>query len=171
MSDDEAEDEALRPPKAPLRHIARDPLPWRAPDDNTTECGRDVTDVASYFTRGEALELVKKHGQQRAAFLLCMTCVDRTNTYHWRGTDNGAYHGQTTWADEPMERLNHEHGRRRLQLETELRAMAELVAAHPEEFAALLAGTIVPIGELQRQSRIAKAAERSRRRGPQGGNL
>lgn len=62
---------------APLKHIRRHPLPWR--DSGLSECGRAATSFAPeiLLTAEDADALIKKHGPKRAAFLLCMTCLDR----------------------------------------------------------------------------------------------
>ena len=137
---------------APLSHIARSVLPWRDPADNDTECGKAVSEFAKVITWDEAVALIKKHGRQRAAFLLCMTCAETTHRY---GYDQPT--GQVTFDGAPTERLSREFGKRREQTDRELRAMGELVVRYRGEFDDLLSGLVVPIAELRR----AKKAERS----------
>ena len=132
----------------PLAHIARSPLPWREPTDNDTECGKSVADFARVISWDEALAIVRKHGQQRAAFVMCITCWQTTHRHGFRSPS-----GQATFEDEPTERLSREFGKRREQTDRELRAMAELVSRHREEFDDLLSGVVVPIAELRRSSR------------------
>ena len=130
----------------PRAHIARAVLPWRKPSDNDTECGKSITEFARVITWDDAVALVKKHGRQRAVFLLCMTCIETTQRYGHRAPT-----GQCTFEGEPTERLGREFGKRREQTDRELRAMGELVMRHREEFDDLLSGAMVPITELRRQ--------------------
>lgn len=139
----------FEPPRGePLAHIARAPLPWRAPDDNDTECGKPVADFAKVISWDEAAEYVRKYGQQRAAFMLCMTCCETARRWGYREPT-----GQCTFEGAPTERLSREFGKRREQTDRELRAMGELVAQHRDEFDALLSGLVVPIAELRRKRR------------------
>jgi hypothetical protein len=59
-----------------LDHVKRPPLPWR--DEQLTECGKRIIDVASCVTRDEVIAKVKKQGKQRAAMSTCMTCWQTT---------------------------------------------------------------------------------------------
>jgi len=138
-------------PDEPIAHIARSPLPWRDPADNDTECGKPVSGFAKVIPWGEAVWLVKKHGMQRAAFLLCMTCCETANRYGWRIRARTRENEQLTFAESPTERIGREFGKRREQMDAELRAMGELVARHREEFDDLISGAVVPIAELRRQ--------------------
>lgn len=148
FAQDEHAQEGEAMPDAPLSHIARAVLPWRDPADNDTECGKHVADFAKVITWDEARVLVKKHGRQRAAFVLCMTCVETTRRHGSR-----TQFGQVTFTEEPVERLSREFGKRRSQTDAELRAMAEIVRRYPDEFADLLAGRVMPIEELRRVRR------------------
>lgn len=139
----------------PLSHIARSPLPWRDPADNDTECGKPVSEFTSVITADAAIALVKKHGQARAAFLLCMTCVQTTSRHGFRDPT-----GQCTFDGQPTERLSREFGKRREQTDRELRAMAELVVRHRDEFDDLLSGLVVPIAELRRAHGRSRGSER-----------
>lgn len=133
-------------PEGPLAHIARAPLPWRAPADNDTECGKHVSQFAKVISWDDAVALVKRHGQARAAFLLCVTCVETARRHGYRSPV-----GQCTFDGEPTERLSREFGKRREQTDRELRAMAELIARHRGEFDDLMTGVVVPIAEVRRQ--------------------
>lgn len=135
----------------PLDHIARTPLPWRTADQALTECGRPVTDVAAFVTREDAIARWKRDGAQRAAYTLCMTCVETTNR-----------HG--TWDDDPVGVMQREvagWGRSpaRDRMALELRALALLVAAHPDEWDETIAGLEGA------PSLAAKRAERRQRGG------
>lgn len=134
----------------PISHIARSPLPWRAATDNDTECGKPVAEFAHVITWDEAIALVVKHGRQRAAFLLCMTCTSTSQRWMMRN-DGTRSEGQCTFEDMPTERLSREFGKRREQTDRELRAMGELVTRYRDEFDALMDGSVVPIAELRRK--------------------
>lgn len=113
----------------PISHIARRVPPWRkaAP---LTECGRDPSDVGDVIELEQAIARWKKEGAQRAAYTMCMTCVGRVNGYsrQWE-----------SWEDHPLRFLaRDQHGPHMDVANRELHALAALVAAHPEEFAALL---------------------------------
>jgi hypothetical protein len=112
----------------PLSHIVRPALPWR--DADRTECGKPTNDVASCISRDDALQQVKREGIQRAAYSLCMTCIDTMKRW------------PREWADDPVEALGREYygGRRHPSLEGELRALAALVEAHRDEFDGYLTG-------------------------------
>jgi hypothetical protein len=133
----------------PLAHIARSVLPWRDPTDNDTECGKAVSEFAKVITWEAALALVKQHGQQRAMFLMCMTCIETTRRYGYRTAV-----GQCTFDGEPTDRLSREFGKRREQTDKELRAMGELVRRYRPEFDDLLSGAVVPIAELRRTRKM-----------------
>ncbi len=113
-------------PDQPLNHIRRPDIPWRK--SRKTECGRAVDEFAEgiVLDRAEALALVDKYGKQRAAFLLCMTCMTTASQYpDWNDDPSGAlareFHHYNRW--HPDTRLN-----------DELRAIAALVDAHRDEF-------------------------------------
>lgn len=120
--------------------MLREALPWR--DDQLTECGRPVSDVASWITRDQLVWRVKEHGQQRTAFTVCMTCFSTAQS-----------HGET-WETHPSALISrelrrgsdgivyNEYDRNTRQyvgplvdlLSAELHALAELIAEHREEF-------------------------------------
>lgn len=56
----------------PRDHVIRARLPWR--DDDLTECGRPINDVATTITADQLKWRLKEHGQQRTAFTVCITC-------------------------------------------------------------------------------------------------
>lgn len=124
----------------PRDHVIRENLPWR--DEQLTECGRAANDVASTITREELRARVKKHGSQRTAFTVCMTCY------------NTVGHAPQ-WADNPTGVINRERGTSPIvyhkwekdgngshaqtgphvdQISIELHAIAELIAAHRDEY-------------------------------------
>lgn len=124
----------LIPDKRPqVHHIRRARLPWRPLGADRTECGlqsegRDVVDLT------EAAKLVQTVGKTRARDQLCITCFE-TAANHEDWQDNpaavvarecGAYGGRFgRGEDRPIN--------------DELRAIAALIAAHREEFDALVA--------------------------------
>lgn len=123
----------------PISHIARGRLPWRSPDDDVTECGKRVNEFKSVISAEAAQALWKKHGETRARFLLCVTCVDTANRY----STNGA---ALTWETDPdglLERyLSRSIWRRTNEgrLSKELRALAAVALAHRDEFDVYLDG-------------------------------
>lgn len=139
----------------PLAHIARSSPPWRQPTH--TECGRQLNDTAKVISREEALALVKEHGQQRAAFLLCMTCCttgDRYAGVTWEQSPSNvvARDGNASkWKTEPTE------------MDRELFAIAALVEAHRDEFDGYLADLDSTVSLTER--RAAKRAAASWRKG------
>lgn len=108
-------------------HILRAGLPWR--DYELTECGREVADVATTITRDQFFERIKRLGKQRTAFTVCMTCASTAPNY-------------LPWNEDPVSCLRREvqlwRGNERMT--GELRAIAALIAAHPDEFAGYLSG-------------------------------
>lgn len=133
----------------PLKHLTRPKPPWA--ELELTICGRPASDVAALTTPDEVRALVSKHGKQRAAFLVCMTCANRwRSSSEWR-TDPAAI---TAYWLERMTLsyvigLNHsqwDHHTPTItaeqdQVRRELHALANLVEAHRAEFDALVAGT------------------------------
>lgn len=119
------------PVKEPVDHILRPRLPWRSPDEGAvTECGFDASKVKT-LTRDEFAQRMKDLGRQRCAILTCMTCSETAGRWG-------------TWDDDPRMALQREieweqRGRwsredRGQRLKDELLAIADLVAAHREEF-------------------------------------
>lgn len=112
----------------PLKHIERPALPWQT--ERLTECGRNPDDFREglVLERTEVKRLLAEHGKQRVAFLLCMTCLNRSNYSHDSWEDNPAsvmrrHCERTGWGSDPT-----------LPINVELRALALLVEAHREEF-------------------------------------
>lgn len=67
--------------------------------------------------------------------------------YRYRGAGEEACAFETA----PTERISREFGKRREQMDRELRAMAEIVNRHRQEFDDILSGVVTPIGDLRRQ--------------------
>jgi len=114
-----------------IEHVVRARLPWRTVESKT-ECGRDV-DQARLITREDLLAKVRKQGQARAAMTTCMTCWETCQRHPgWEDSPSAVIARQATswtWARTPES----------AQVDRELWALAALVAAHQEEYAALLA--------------------------------
>lgn len=144
--------------EGPLDHVLRARLPWRT--DDLTECGRPAADVASFITEDELRSRVKNLGQQRTAFTVCMTCAGRIDR-HRPGP---------TWETNPLEILIRELERVRswsgvpgvpryrqrpehARMTAELRALAALAAAHPDEFAGYLSGLDATVDLASRRHR------------------
>ena len=140
-------------------HILRPRLPWR--EDDLTECGRPAHDVKSTITVEELQERIKRLGQQRTAFTICMTCNGRASSF------------SETWENHPIGVLVRELQRVGVYAPTpgypvkpatarmvrELRAIAALIAEHREEFDGYVQG----VGET-----VDLATARRRRRTPGG---
>lgn len=112
----------------PLQHIERPRLPWQT--ERLTECGRNPEDFREglVIDRMEVKALLAKHGKQRVSFMLCMTCLGRSNYSHDTWEDNPSsvmrrHCERAGWGNDPAQPIN-----------VELRALALLVEAHREEF-------------------------------------
>jgi len=119
----------------PLAHVRRHRLPWRADELTKTECGQKPAEFTRVIAHDELRALVKDIGKQRASMQLCMTCWGRMG---WSGRE---YY--QSWDENPESLLERElrpHGREETLIRRELRAIAALVEAHPDEFAALMRG-------------------------------
>lgn len=132
----------------PVDHITRPILPWRTEPD-LTECGKAVTAYPGrLLTREEAAARIKKIGRKRAAFSLCMTCVetsDRHRNQHGHETDivhvvaratAGVQYAYAPYPDRAPTALWLERQR----LVAELEAINALISAHREEFDGYLSG-------------------------------
>lgn len=116
-------------------HVVREPLPWR--DEQLTECGRELSDVASAISVAQLRKRLKECGQQRTAFTVCMTCyhhlhngwdVDPVSVIQQEGYRSGK--SMRSYASAAP--INRPEQDRRLIFE--LHAIAKLVAAHRGEF-------------------------------------
>jgi len=143
----------------PVDHITRAVLPWRTEAD-LTECGKPTADIAGRLvTREEASARIKRIGQQRAAYTLCMTCAT-TSDRHTRTDplDAVAVIYRVTeglrYASAPLPFVPYEGSERlaarRLRVErewaerqrfnAEVEAIVALIAAHREDFDDYLSG-------------------------------
>lgn len=115
--------------KDPVDHILRPPLPWRV-EVAITECGYNAAKVQT-LTREAWIARVKDLGQQRAAMITCMTCSQTAaNWSTWDEDPRSAVRREIEWEGTGRWR-NREHGEL---LRDELLAIADLIAAHREEF-------------------------------------
>lgn len=117
-----------------ITHIERPALPWRP--EKATECGLDATRHPTW-SREEAIAKSKELGRQRFAMFACMTCMSTANRH-------------ATWEHDPAscmirhaERMTMRWGREdepgeKRRFADELRAIAALIAAHREEFDAIV---------------------------------
>jgi hypothetical protein len=134
----------------PLAHLTRRTPPWR--DPVKTECGRDLADVARHIERDDAQKLIARHGQQRAAFMLCMTCVNTSDRYaDWTVSPSSVVgrDGYSTLGGQGMS-----------QMDRELFAIAALVAAHRDEFDAYLTDLDATVSLAERRAQQRKQGGR-----------
>ena len=158
----------------PVDHITRAVLPWRIEAD-LTECGKPLTDLAGRLvTREEAAARIKRIGQQRAAYTLCLTCAgtsDRRNRSE--PADAAAIIFRVTeglrYAAAPLPFVQYEGSERlaarrqraerewaeRQRFNVEVEAIVALIAAHREEFDGYLSG---------REQTVSLAERRGQRR-------
>ena len=149
----------------PVDHITRNVLPWRTSVD-LTECGKPVADLAGrLISRADAAARIKKIGQRRSMFSLCMTCVaasDRNRGIGGLGGDAVAVVARETGGVQyvqPPSPYSREgttaKWAERQRLNAEFEAIAALGAAHREEFDGYLAGReqTVSLADRRRQRR------------------
>ncbi len=105
----------------PLDHVVRSVPPWRR-GTPLTECGRDPGTV-SVIARDELATRVKKLGKTRTSMTMCITCMETSAQ-------------RNTWSADPAAVMERECSRwmKTEGISRELRALAALVEAHPEEF-------------------------------------
>lgn len=109
----------------PLQHVRRD-LPWRR--EVVLECGRGPHGLL-FIDRDVLATMTERHGE-RATRGVCGNCLDQVRRW-------------PTFADDPCEAAGRDViGPNADLLARELRALAELVRLHPDEFAALLSGDL-----------------------------
>lgn len=134
----------------PVDHITRAVLPWRNEPD-LTECGKPVAGLAGRLvTRAEGAARIKRIGQKRAAFSLCMTCVQTSDRYRDRFDPTvsedlvmaiGRAASAVQHAYPPhLGREETPQWRERQRLLAEFEAIAALIAAHRDEFDGYLSG-------------------------------
>jgi len=119
----------------PPRHLERYAPPWAAA--RRTVCGRPLNDVAGWVTYEAAKRLIERLGQTRARLVFCQTCL--TQQRHMARP--------TAWDTDPAsvvrdwaERAIWTHSPGYEETRNELLALGRLVAAHRDEYDALVAG-------------------------------
>lgn len=153
----------------PVDHITRAVLPWRTAAD-MTECGKDAAKFLNRLvTREEASARIRRVGQKRAAFSLCMTCVSTSDRYRSRyapvvvedvvmAVARAA--GSVQHAHPPFPGEDPSPSwRERQRLLAEFEAMTALIAAHREEFDGYLSGReqTVSLADRRRRAVVRRA--------------
>jgi len=146
--------------KEPVDHILRPRLPWRTDEGAITECGFDATKVKT-LTRDEFFARLKDYGQQRSALLTCMTCSDTARRWPtWQDEPRLALEREIAW-ERPhymmYRETAHIHDKNGARLRDELLAIEALIAAHREEYLALLASIDARRQWLDRKSKNERA--------------
>lgn len=140
----------------PVHHIARPTLPWRS-DEALTECRLDSRSYPTW-SRDEARRQARDLGKTRFYMVVCVTCLHTAERH-------------ATWSENPMQAMIREcegsgMGGWRVgsedrfhQIRNELLAIEALIAAHPDEFAELVAGigSTVNLGD-KRTERVVRRA-------------
>lgn len=122
--------------KEPVDHILRPGLPWRDGVGAITECGLEATETKT-ISRAEYVQRRKELGPQRASMFTCMTCSQTSGRWQsWEQDPRVAMQREIEW--ERGAAYWHERTDRGQRLKDELKAIASLVAAHREEFDALI---------------------------------
>lgn len=131
--------------KGDIDHVQRPLLPWRV--ESVTECG--LEDASRTITRQEFYDRMVDLGQQRTAMTVCMTCF-HTCQRHAGRPKSGASRADlvsafvNVWEHDPAGVIEREvqgwKSDRRDRMNSELRAIGFLVAAHRDEFDAALEG-------------------------------
>jgi hypothetical protein len=141
-----------KPEKLSIDHVERGALPWR--DVELTECGLPVANHP-VITRASYAARLREWGQQRTRFTVCRTCATTSANYQ-------------SWDENPVSAIRREAERcgwfpqegdeGRDLFVRELRALAALAAAHPEEFTGYVQGLTETVSlDAARKSRRRKA--------------
>lgn len=148
--------------KEPVDHIIRPRLPWRsAADLAITECGYNAASVKA-LTREQFVARLKDYGQQRAAMVTCMTCMQAAQRWPgWQEDARLALQREIEWesvhwhaALQKVVQYSKDRGHRVLD---ELLAIESLIAAHREEFQQLIAGADARRQWLERKAKNERA--------------
>jgi hypothetical protein len=142
--------------KEPVDHILRPQLPWRQGDGAITECGYDAAKVKT-LTREKYFQRLQDMGQQRAALFTCMTCADTAKRWGaWDDDPGRALDREIAWECGGSYWCNRDD--RGFRLRDELFAIAALIAAHRDEFDALMSVN------MQRRNWLLKKADLENRK-------
>lgn len=128
----------------PLRHLPRLAPPWSEPD--VTVCGRPMSDVRSVVSFEDARALYRRHGQARAVFLFCQTCIasHRGKAHIETRFERAPAHVVVDWASRAGSFYYKKDTPEAARIEAELKALAALAAEHREEFDTLVARFLTP---------------------------
>jgi hypothetical protein len=140
------------PEKLSIDHVQRGPLPWRAVE--LTECGLPVVNHP-VITRASYIARIREWGQHRTRFTVCRTCATTAANHK-------------PWEEDPVSVIRREAERcgwfprdgdeGRDLFVRELRALAALAQAHPEEFAGYVEGLTETVSlDAARRTRQRKA--------------
>ncbi len=149
----------------PLQHIVRPKLPWRCDEAAKTECGRKPD--AHAISRDEAVAKVKKQGKTRAALTTCMTCWETAARHpDWDQAPSMVIkrYIKNRWWSGWGNSYRYDPEDETVKLDAELRAVWDLIQAHPEEFEELLFRRSQPNELADRRRKQAEARLRARRR-------
>lgn len=121
------------------RHVPRPAPPWRDTVLVYTECGQTLTSTTPTAQRAQVVEMLAAIGIRRARMAVCTACAKAVQDAPGR-----------TWERDPLAVLNGEvtDALERPDLpwllRDEVRALAELAARHPQEYARLLDPDLYP---------------------------
>lgn len=136
-----------------LAHVERPMPPWRDPGLKMTECGLPAAGHP-VITREAFAAKVEHLGQQRSMMTTCVTCWNTARRWpDWAASPVACIQRETHHAS----RYNFNAGDP--DFRRELLAIAELIARHPDEFAAIMEG-LADASDL-----AARRAQRRYRRG------
>jgi hypothetical protein len=143
-----------KPEKLSIDHVARGPLPWRGIE--LTECGLPVA-RHPVITYDSYIARLNEWGKQRTLFTVCRTCATTAANYK-------------PWDEDPISVIRREAERcgwfardddeGRDLFVRELRALAALAAAHPEEFTGYVEGLTETVSlDAARKNRRRKSTQ------------
>ncbi len=117
----------------PPRNLERYAPPWAS--DRRTICGRPLADVGAWVSFDDGRKLIEQVGRTRAALLFCQTCISQ----------QGRIERPEAWDANPVQVVHdysrHVWGRDAAfeQTRAELLSLSRLVAAHRDEYDAMVA--------------------------------
>lgn len=141
-----------KPEKLTIDHIERGPVPWRMVE--LTECGLPVANHP-VITRDTFIARLREWGQQRTRFTVCQTCsTTAANNPPWEKDPVAVIRREA----ERCGYFPREGDEGRDLFTRELRALAALAAAHPEEFSGYVEGLTETVSlDAVRKSRSRRA--------------
>jgi hypothetical protein len=129
-----------------------------------TECGRPANDIkGNIIDVNEVKRRINKWGKQRAAFTVCMTCVDRVrwSPDSWERSPGAVLFRELERCGGKSMRWSDTNDRpEAVRMNAELHAIAELIKAHPDEFEGYLSGLseTVSLDEMRRKRRSRRSS-------------